>query len=103
MKTCHSCNQCKSFDLLGKNKSARDGHQTYCKDCRSIYEKERKDIKTEYDKEYYLDNKTKKINYAKEYYFNLENSEEQELCFNFGNLQPLWAFDNLSKNNKILF
>ena len=88
MKTCHSCNQCKSFDLLGKNKSARDGHQTYCKDCRSIYEKERKDIKTEYDKEYY---------------FNLENSEEQELCFNFGNLQPLWAFDNLSKNNKILF
>lgn len=32
--------------------------------------------------------------------FDLRKVEEQEKCFHFTNLQPLWAFDNLSKNNK---
>lgn len=35
-------------------------------------------------------------------YFNLENKEEQERCFNYSNLQPLWALDNLIKSNKVL-
>ena len=34
--------------------------------------------------------------------FNLEKKEEQEKCFNYSNLQPLWALDNLIKSNKIL-
>jgi hypothetical protein len=31
--------------------------------------------------------------------FNLSNEHEQKMCFHFTNLQPLWAKDNLSKNN----
>lgn len=32
--------------------------------------------------------------------FELKNSEEQEVCFHYTNYQPLWAKDNLIKNNK---
>ena len=34
--------------------------------------------------------------------FDLSKSEEQRKCFNFKNLQPLWALDNLRKSDKIL-
>ena len=34
--------------------------------------------------------------------FELQNSEEQEICFHYTNLQPLWAKDNIRKSNKIL-
>jgi hypothetical protein len=30
--------------------------------------------------------------------FNLDNKDEQLICFNYKNLQPLWAKDNLKKN-----
>jgi hypothetical protein len=30
-------------------------------------------------------------------FFDLTDPEQQKLCFNYRNLQPLWAFDNLSK------
>lgn len=30
-------------------------------------------------------------------YFDLKNIEEQKICFNYKNLQPLWAIDNLQK------
>jgi hypothetical protein len=33
--------------------------------------------------------------------FNLVKQEEQEKCFHYTNLQPLWALENLKKNNKI--
>jgi hypothetical protein len=32
--------------------------------------------------------------------FNLTDKEEQLKCFHYTNLQPLWAFDNLSKGSK---
>lgn len=32
--------------------------------------------------------------------FNLETIEEQQKCFHYSNLQPLWAEDNLSKGGK---
>jgi len=34
--------------------------------------------------------------------FELQYSEEQEVCFHYSNLQALWAGDNLAKSNKIL-
>ncbi len=34
--------------------------------------------------------------------FDLSKPEEQHKCFNFNNLQPLWAIDNLRKSDKIL-
>lgn len=34
--------------------------------------------------------------------FHLQHSEEQEICFHWTNLQPLFAADNLSKSDKIL-
>lgn len=33
--------------------------------------------------------------------FDLEKEENQYICFNFRNLQPLWAKDNLKKKDKI--
>lgn len=34
--------------------------------------------------------------------FDLTNEEQQKECFNFRNLQPLWAKDNFKKSSKIL-
>ena len=34
--------------------------------------------------------------------FDLSKPEEQEKCFHYSNLQPLWAIDNMKKGNKIL-
>lgn len=34
--------------------------------------------------------------------FNLDITKERKKCFNYSNLQPLWAQDNLKKSNKIL-
>jgi Prasinovirus endonuclease VII len=34
--------------------------------------------------------------------FDLTQESEQRKCFHYTNLQPLWQFDNLSKNNKII-
>jgi len=34
--------------------------------------------------------------------FKLTDPEQQKQCFHYTNLQPLWAFDNLSKGSKIL-
>ena len=32
--------------------------------------------------------------------FNLQNDDDLKKCFNYKNLQPLWAIDNLKKGNK---
>ena len=34
-------------------------------------------------------------------FFDLTKPSHQKLCFNWKNLQPLWAEDNMSKGNKI--
>ena len=34
--------------------------------------------------------------------FDLTNPVQQQICFHYTNLQPLWAEDNLRKSNKIL-
>jgi hypothetical protein len=33
--------------------------------------------------------------------FNLSDPEQQRICFNYKNLQPLWAIDNLKKHAKL--
>lgn len=33
--------------------------------------------------------------------FNLSDPEEQNICFHYSNLQPLWAEENIKKSNKI--
>lgn len=32
--------------------------------------------------------------------FDLTNNDEQRICFNYNNLQPLWKLDNILKSNK---
>lgn len=34
--------------------------------------------------------------------FDLSKKDEQQICFNYKNLQPLWAKDNLSKGDKVI-
>jgi hypothetical protein len=34
--------------------------------------------------------------------FDLTDPEQQKICFNFSNTQPLWAFQNLAKGDIIL-
>lgn len=34
-------------------------------------------------------------------YFDLTKEENQRICFNYRNLQPLWAKDNLEKSNSV--
>ena len=41
MKTCRNCGVSKSLDLFPKQKQNKDGHHSYCKQCRSEYDKSR--------------------------------------------------------------
>jgi hypothetical protein len=50
-------------------------------------------------------------NYGKEWHidhimpcsiFDLSQASHQKRCFHFSNLQPLWAVENIRKNNKVL-
>jgi hypothetical protein len=34
--------------------------------------------------------------------FNLVDKNQQKICFNYKNLQPMWAKENISKSNKII-
>ena len=39
MKVCNKCKQEKSFDEFYKNSKRKDGHQDYCKSCKSNFDK----------------------------------------------------------------
>jgi 5-methylcytosine-specific restriction endonuclease McrA len=47
MKTCPKCKVFKSLDLFGNHSGRKDGHQDYCKECVSAYNRERYKIKGE--------------------------------------------------------
>ena len=36
-------------------------------------------------------------------HFDLSDPAQQRACFHYTNLQPLWAFDNISKGAKIIY
>ena len=51
MKKCSKCNEIKSYDEFGLNKSTKDGFQSWCKKCRKEYQQSTyKKINNNYDK-----------------------------------------------------
>lgn len=41
MKICSMCHENKLLECFNKNKSRKNGHENYCKECRKVYEKMR--------------------------------------------------------------
>ena len=64
LKKCSKCGIVKSIDEFDKNKRAKDGLQTNCKECRKQYYEENKDK----IKQYYEENKDKIAEQQKQYY-----------------------------------
>ena len=70
------------------------------------------DTKTTKDRIYYCDfNPRKKYMYNGKWHidhkipcasFDLRKVSEQKKCFNYKNLQPMWAIDNLRKGTKLI-
>lgn len=79
------CNSCKKFlDIINFSKCSRDGFQSKCKTCKSLYQKNNRSKKLiwqttyrnnnkeslkEKRKKYYYENKQKEIEYAKKWNF----------------------------------
>lgn len=121
-KRCKRCGEIRALSEFYKDRSRKDGFDPYCKQCireradwrnptqrqtrkecnRRLYkdsDKYRKNVLS-YGKIYREENKE----YFEEYrcsYFDLTKEENQYICFNFRNLQPLWAKDNNQKKNKL--
>lgn len=39
MKLCTKCSEIRPFEYFGKHSRSKDGYQCWCKDCRSLYQK----------------------------------------------------------------
>jgi hypothetical protein len=76
-KKCTKCNEIKSIDEFGISKSAKDGHNFNCKQCRKQhYINNREDI-IEKSRQYYIDNKKDVSLYQKQYY--IDNKKDISL------------------------
>jgi len=64
-KICKHCNTLLTFDYFHKDSKNKDGKQSWCKNCRRIYNKQDK-LKI-YHKNYYIENSEKLKDYAKKY------------------------------------
>jgi hypothetical protein len=73
MKCCKKCNEFKSYDEFGKNKSKKDGIDIYCKKCNALKtlnsKKDKEEIRI-YNKEYRVKNSSKLKDYHLNYYLN---------------------------------
>lgn len=98
MKTCGKCKIEKSSDGFSQKKSAKDGLQAECKDCRRLYQKQ-----------WYLQNSNKHISNVrrqrklnapliKEWYYSLKNKP----CVDCGKSDHpfLMDFDHISDNKQ---
>jgi hypothetical protein len=63
MKACSKCKIEKELDKFGKNKSKKDGRQTYCKECAKAYYKANKESISEWGKLYREKNKEARSEY----------------------------------------
>lgn len=84
MKKCSRCKEVKELSEFYRDKARKGGRTSHCKSCQKQYEADNKDkkrlynqarreIKAEYNKQYYQDNKEHIIAYQKQY--NQENAE----------------------------
>ena len=74
MKTCNKCGCEKpaTAEYFYRNKRCKDGLHGKCKECEAAYNKQHYQADREYFKskkrEYYLQNRTKRLEYQKSYY-----------------------------------
>ncbi len=117
LKQCPRCDEPKLFSEFGKDKGTKDGLQYLCKEHRKEYRDKSLSTMTLIgcDIDYFMYYIQKKFtkgmswdNYGDWHIdhikpctkFDLSKPNEQLKCFNYTNLQPLWAVDNLKKGNK---
>ena len=72
MKSCTKCGMTKSVNEFNKSRQNNDGLHSYCKSCKSEYQKKwrkvNRDARARYQKEYYKENKDARAKYKAEYY-----------------------------------
>jgi hypothetical protein len=68
MKVCTKCKEVKDFFYFPKDKKQSSGYRPDCKDCQKKYRDSVKEKRIEYDRLYYIVNKEIKNNYKKKYY-----------------------------------
>ena len=98
-KICSKCKIKKPLTAFRKDKKKEDGHHIWCKECCSIYDKQRyknnKEKMNKQSKQYYLDNKEKINEQSRQYYIdNKEKMNEQARQYHIDNKKEI------SKNKK---
>ena len=94
------CNCCKDFKLLtcfSKNKAAKDGLQSKCKECDNAYQRSRKDYKNAWSKEYQR-NRRKDSSYRLQMLLNTSKqravSKGREHSITIEDLKEIYPEDN---------
>lgn len=87
MKFCNTCN--KNLALVNFSKCNRDGYQSKCKSCKSIYQKQNRDKKLIWQAKYRNDNREELKSKRRKYYS--ENKEKEKI---YG---KLWDKNNPDK------
>jgi 5-methylcytosine-specific restriction endonuclease McrA len=72
-KYCKKCDNWKLFSEFYKNKGAKDGYCSGCKECQKIYYEKNRETRLEYQKRRYLEKRDSLLSRQREYY---ENNRE---------------------------
>lgn len=67
IKYCSKCGEFKSIDEFYKNRSKKDGLQSFCKECKKIMDKKWNEDNEGYKKQHYQDNKQRYKEHNKQY------------------------------------